>query len=362
MIEPLLGKFALGKEVRDRRWCPECYRCWDDDTMYEPLLWDISILSDCPVHLCAMEDSCRNCGARQRMETPYEKRRVCRQCGVTLGLPGKFTKRFAYHRWVDRQVCEVIEFCSAPDARQVSPDVYRAYLNGLALQQVGNNSIPASVKYMTKEQRANNFKGRKTSLRSMVNMCSLQAVSVVEMLHDPQAAASKCLLNLWGNYGELPMTSGAHTRKAFAFHVTARVLLRECRGKYLPPAELFLRAINLNEDLARELHPSIYAKYQEAYFAQGTQTQLIHRRRALTAALQVISRCSSHLRGFGISNLANEVSRESAVTRADALVALTSAIALRRAMRRVERLTKQPSIEALENPIWTRTPAPESEQ
>jgi hypothetical protein len=359
ILRDVLGTFGLGRRKALRRWCPECYKTWDVDNSWEPLVWDISLLANCPVHGCKIEDECRSCGAAQTTSRSYANRRSCRQCGETLGLPGQVAKRSSYHHWVDRQVCEIVELCAKPEERTVCSETYSTYIRGLREVAHSDTTVPALLKDAILLADSNKSTYKRASIRSMVNMCSLQAVSVVEMLRDPIGASSRCLINLWGRFEELPLACGAHARKARAFGYAARTLMRDCGSGELPPADLFLHAIGLNEDLARELHPHVYGSYQTAYRTQGTATQRLHSRRALLVGIEVLRLRGDRQIGCGKPRLVVEITKKSNVTAEVGRRALESAFALRRVVKRLNQLMSQPRAEAVEDPIWLKVAAPE---
>ena len=358
VIRETLSIYSLGKVRERRRWCSECYLAWDVNESWEPLIWDIAALTDCPIHGCEIEDACRDCGAIQTATCSYQMRRFCHGCGGALGRRGRVIERANFQRWVNKQACEIVELCTSPGQHQIPADTYRKYIQRLWENVPSGDAIPSFLKDAIRLSAKQEAEGEKTSLRKMINMCALQAVGVVEMLRDPVAASSKCLINLWDSFEELPLAFGAHTRKAFAFGSAARALLKLCPEGQLPPADLVLRAIKMNEDLARELHGDVYARYQARYRSQGTATQRLHSRRALLVCLELL-RERNRVIGRGKRKLTIELGKRAKVSPQVAHNAVSSAIWFRRIVKRVAKLMMEPRAEAVEDPIWLKLAAPE---
>lgn len=358
VLRETMSTYSLGKVRERRRWCSECYLSWDIDESWEPLVWDIAALADCPIHGCEIEDECRDCGAIQTATCSYQARRFCHRCGGALGKPGRVVKRANFQRWVDKQACEIVELCTSPSQKQIPADTYQTYIQLLRDNVLSSKEIPGFLMDAIRLSAKQEAEGEKTSLRKMINMCALQAVGVVEMLQDPVAASSKCLINLWDSFEELPLAFGAHRRKAFAFGSAARALLKLCPDGQLPPADMVLRAIKMNEDLARELHGNVYATYQAKYRSQGTPTQRHHSRRALLVCLELL-RGKNRVIGQGQRILIAEVGQKANVSLQVARNAVWSAIWFRRVVKRVSKLMMEPRSSAVEDPVWLTVAAPE---
>lgn len=72
-----------GEAARNLRyWCPDCYCDWrsNNQTIYEPLLWSLSILTICPIHQKPLQFRCPHC---QKAQKPLTGRMLvgrCSQC------------------------------------------------------------------------------------------------------------------------------------------------------------------------------------------------------------------------------------------------------------------------------------------
>jgi len=98
-LDALLASGALQGKQTGRRWCPECFKDWNELNSCEPLQWAIDMRVTCPIHGCKLEDSCQQCGAKQPRRAQYQLRRSCSTCQADLGGNGKFVALPAYTRW-----------------------------------------------------------------------------------------------------------------------------------------------------------------------------------------------------------------------------------------------------------------------
>jgi len=71
-----------------RAWCPACYGEWyaRGQTIYEPLLWSLSIVTACPQHHQYLRDWCPHCGQRFFPLTGRARAGYCAKCSRWLGV------------------------------------------------------------------------------------------------------------------------------------------------------------------------------------------------------------------------------------------------------------------------------------
>lgn len=132
---------------------------------------------------------------------------------------------------------------------------------------------------------SNVVRGRIT-LRTIVNLCALQGISIEEMLLDPKMASSRPLIDLWAGYQSFEFPNGSHGAKIAAYRRYIGRMLAKCKGLYLPSMQIALRRMKLNRDLVRELCVDLYEAYEEAYQKQGAYSSRIHAERAFKHALE----------------------------------------------------------------------------
>jgi len=74
---------------RRRAWCAACFDQWRaaGQTVYEPLLWTISIASYCPVHVRPLDGTCRHCAESLSPLGVFSRPGYCQRCNAWLGMP-----------------------------------------------------------------------------------------------------------------------------------------------------------------------------------------------------------------------------------------------------------------------------------
>lgn len=145
--------------------------------------------------------------------------------------------------------------------------------------------LPATLRAAVARMRSNAVRGRVT-LRTLVNLCALQGITLPEMLLDPQVAASRPLIDPWGDYKALEFPNGRHGSKIEAYRQYMGDMLRRCKGRYLPPMPPVLRRMKLNRDLAREMCVELKEAYEGTYQSQGAYSSRVHADRAFGHAVR----------------------------------------------------------------------------
>jgi len=72
---------------RVRAWCPSCLEEWriTGKTVYEPLLWSLSLAKVCPYHRCCLADRCPSCHRQMAPVTSDSRPGHCARCCRWLG-------------------------------------------------------------------------------------------------------------------------------------------------------------------------------------------------------------------------------------------------------------------------------------
>lgn len=267
VLHDLLGASSVGpRDVRDC-WCPECFLNWDEDGSWEPLIWQADLVTTCPVHSCDLVNCCEKCHAPRRLSSKYQRRRKCAKCGSSLAGHGRTTKRPGYYQWAQSQFCELVKFCAEPSQEVIATSAYETFVQGLMFIRLGKSSLPWPVKSAIERVKADRKRTR-VSARTLINLCGLQGVSVVEMLRDPVAASSKPLLDLWGGYRCLDLVDRPYSAKMRTLDEFLNEIIRNCRATYLPPLQFMLSELGINAGTARKFSKT-YAIYMDAYKRQG---------------------------------------------------------------------------------------------
>ncbi|MGA9059897.1 MAG: TniQ family protein [Terriglobia bacterium] len=85
------GVFSSGRLFRrNRAWCATCYEDWKrtGDTVYEPLLWTIRVVTICLRHGQPLVEVCPHCGDCNKPLGAYARPGYCSKCMEWLGRSG----------------------------------------------------------------------------------------------------------------------------------------------------------------------------------------------------------------------------------------------------------------------------------
>lgn len=83
----LLDAKGSGLLYPARRWCPSCIAIAQENgtPITHSLIWSVSIVTHCPIHLSPLRQSCGACGATQPFISNHLSLGRCAQCGSLLG-------------------------------------------------------------------------------------------------------------------------------------------------------------------------------------------------------------------------------------------------------------------------------------
>jgi hypothetical protein len=271
--------------TRFRRWCPQCYLEWTDES-WEPLIWRTDIKQTCVRHDCLMEDKCRHCGAPQSQRINYENRRSCSRCSAPLGGKGATVVQTDYEKWVEVQVCDVVMLCATREQPALPPNTLALFLEGLWELTRLTGAIPPAL-FLAARLTDPRTRLPKAALRSIINLSSLQAVSVTGLLLDPKGAASASLFEVRPVLESIQTGFGVKTKGAKLFLVELARELHIHEREHLSSVDMVLRVMEMNNDRARSLIPQTYTKYYARYFCQGSVRERRRVRHALLVALRM---------------------------------------------------------------------------
>ncbi|HAG80048.1 MAG TPA: hypothetical protein DCL61_02515 [Cyanobacteria bacterium UBA12227] len=84
-LAEIVSKRGLLRPIR--AWCPICYQEWlnSDHSIYEPLLWSIKIIEECPYHHHRLLSKCPHCHQQQLVLCRNSRPGYCNKCGHWLG-------------------------------------------------------------------------------------------------------------------------------------------------------------------------------------------------------------------------------------------------------------------------------------
>ncbi|WP_414655882.1 TniQ family protein [Frateuria sp.] len=260
-----------------RRWCPNCYKEWGPES-YEPLAWTVDLLRTCPVHGCLLNNACWSCERPQRPYLDASRRSSCTNCGADLSRSVRWVELHPFLRSVERQVLDLIEFCAESRTEPVPYDVLREFIQGLR-RSAGSRRGDILAKQIKQFASCAKLRRRRVSLRSLINLCAIQGVSVSEFLAAPRATSSPLLFDRWGGLTYMPLPTARQAQKIYVASQCMKAYLRE-RPAYLPPISVFLSRFNVQLLAVRDVAEETYDFYLAAHSVHGDAAT----QRALRAA------------------------------------------------------------------------------
>lgn len=269
ILEEVLAASSMGRDSKKKRWCPICYRRWDEQASWEPLLWNIELQVTCPIHGCLLEKSCPTCGAQQRMSVRYCKRRLCSNCGGSLGGAGKFKARSEYERWTEAQLSDLIKLCATPGQKSISARTIEAFARGLIQSPKGSRETTAAVKRIARLLLVRRSTGasRRIGLRGLIDLSAIQGITVTDILRQPSESASRPLLDHWTSYCSLSHPKNPDDRTAL-FDESLRIFLASCDLNFLPALSILLTDVKISRNTVQLAFDGVLKGYLKRYAGQ----------------------------------------------------------------------------------------------
>lgn len=271
-----------------RRWCPGCYGEWDSES-YEPLLWRIDLLGVCPKHGCRMECVCPGCGKFQRNSYDQELRRSCWSCGTSLAEGAAWSNRPEFARWIDSQILQLVEFCATPRPAPVPLSIYADFAMGLRINAKRCGRMDTVMRLILRDiDRHARRNSRRPTLRSLLNVCALQGVSVQELLCAPTQVSGPMLFDQWPGMSYLPLPSAIHAQRIY---VASRYLedFLALDPPFFPPMNILLHCFHIQLLALRDVAAQVFDVYEEHHLRHGSQFRRARLRSAFLCARRVLN-------------------------------------------------------------------------
>ena len=266
-----------------RRWCPVCYEYWDE-LSYEPLMWSIDLASCCPIHECKFEHACSHCGNFQRNVHELDRRRFCSSCKKPLGHEARPGYLPGFLIWVDQQVHELVEYCATPREMPMGWHSYARFVRGLRLNARASGVVQESMRLILRDMdRHAKRRSRRPSMRSLINLCALQGISMTQLLNAPDESSGPSLFEQYSGLRYLPLPSAFQAQRIY---MATRLIEHffEQRPAYYPPISQLLRPLNVQRLGVRDAVPELYDAYEARYQSQGNRDRLKKLSQAYMAA------------------------------------------------------------------------------
>ncbi|WP_243050119.1 hypothetical protein [Dyella sp. RRB7] len=111
------------------------------------------------------------------------------------------------------------------------------------------------------------------TLRSLINLCAVQGISLGDMLNAPWESSCPRLFDDWIGFRYWPLPS---VMKAKHIYAATRVVqeFMEMGPLYIPPASLLIRSLGVPAAAVLDANPVSAELYQKKYFKQGNRHEL----------------------------------------------------------------------------------------
>lgn len=318
-------KTPVGWNLSSRRWCPCCYKSWDNERDWEPLIWSIPYISRCPVHQCALVSECPACGASQLRSTRLDIRQTCRSCKSSLADKGRPVAQPSLFDWVDRQILSLVKLCAKAEQETLPREVASQLamdLRSKLKERRGISRFSWRQREPGSEQSTSFF-----TLKELLNICAIQGVSVIDLLTRPREAMDIPLLDLWSGFSWISDPFAKEDDPVREARWMARRILGHKRLLYLPPIRVLAKDVRVSLSRLREFDPEIYGTYMHAYENQGGPTALYIRGKAFAVARQFLEGFEFSRKGYHyFSMLPHDVEKAAHVTRDEAVVVCRTAV------------------------------------
>jgi hypothetical protein len=294
-LDAILTSNAVGRASGRHRWCPQCYKEWDEATSWEPLQWSIDLRMTCPDHGCDLEDRCRHCGAAQKPSVKYPSRRNCSKCKRSLAGDGVRSLKPRYVSWAEGQLSQLVELCATPGRDPLPSTTFETFARATMRSASSKPSLPAGASgALARLVRLNlprglqKGSGVRVRLHTLINACALQGISVQELLLNPEESGALSFLERWGEYRPIELPSGSDEKGVLVLAACLEALLESKKKLYLPHPRSAMREINVTRRAVSAVSPDIYDRYMSSYRRQGPSGELRRAEQTFVRALNCI--------------------------------------------------------------------------
>ena len=133
------------------------------------------------------------------------------------------------------------------------------------------------------------------AIRSLINLCAIQGVSVKELLAAPRETSGPLLFDKWAGLTYLPLPSARQAQKIYVAGKCLTDFLRQ-KPTYFPPMSVLLGGFGVQLLAIRDIAEDAYDSYEMRYSAQGDQVTQRLLRATYQSARSIINESGSKSR------------------------------------------------------------------
>ena len=276
-----------------RRWCPACYKHWEQGESWEPLIWSLPYVSRCPIHRCDLVCECSHCGEKQRRDTPLEQRLECQSCGGALGCDGDSPERPKFYDWVDTQLLELVKTCATPGQEPFASDTLAQFADDVASNARFRRELQKVRKCLGLQP--GEAIGKAPSLTALINLSAMLGTSVLDLLERPKEAICEPLLDIWKGFHWLCDPFAKKDDSVRVARWLVKKLLRRGRRWHLPSMRVLTKDIQVAPSRLKAFDPETYGEYLDAYRKQCSPSSRYARGVAFAEARGIIKVTNPHM-------------------------------------------------------------------
>ncbi|MFC5438363.1 TniQ family protein [Rhodanobacter umsongensis] len=295
LLDAILTPGAVGRASGYHRWCPQCYKEWDEATSWEPLQWSIDLRVTCPDHGCDLEDRCRHCGAIQKPSVRYQSRRNCSKCQRSLAGDGAWSVKPRYVSWAEGQLSKLVELCATPGRDPLPGTTFETFAYTITRSAPSNPALSVGASDALARLVRLNFprglpkgSGVRVRLHTLINACALQGISVQDLLLNPVESGALSFIERWGEYRPLELPSGHDEENVLVLASFLEALLANQKMFYLPHPRSAMRELKVTRRAVSTVSPDVYGRYMLRYQRQASSGALRRAEQAFLRALNCI--------------------------------------------------------------------------
>lgn len=333
--KPFLPARQLLRDIK--AWCPDCYQEWYDagEIIYEPLIWNIEVVSVCVKHQRRLLTRCPHCRKQVTLLGYYSSPGYCSECGATLintvdeqelGSDQFSSDKWRWHLWSAENVGNLLAASTTLPRSLSGAEIHRSIC--ACIRRCCNGSL---TKFATLVGRQKNTvwgwqQGRnRPTLPDILRLCYQFECSLLEFI-----TADKALLCSVTPSNRYPFVLPGNKRKACQTRTIDRVVLKQGLENLLKGGETVsvteaARRMECSTRTLYRISPILCKRIAKKYAAFRSSRAKARRHHLYLD----IHRAASHLYADGIKptgrNVARFLNKPKYAFRSDATEALREA-------------------------------------
>lgn len=267
---------CIGSIKHERSWCP---RCFEEDIAagrpaYDRLLWRIQGMERCSTHRLRLFHVCGHCGSGQTRDRAQVEMHVCSLCGESLSTPLHKRDFIAEPSFGEAQTECLVE--NLASLSEVAENPLRKFFSRVDVtdrelfKEVGD--IFHARHHPTRPQ-----------LTSLVAVATFFNVDMVQLLIEPEEAATQATLRIGNATPHRMRRPSSHLRKARTLWFKSQLVEAIAAGPPYASTAEFCRTRDYSVTAARNSFPNLTSELSEKHLAWSNAVAKMHLKDATIA-------------------------------------------------------------------------------